>query len=206
MPLPNRVAPTGDFLAVAARGALMGNRGVLHDGARRLGRARWRHRRWVCCVLAFRGRRRTVMAPGRYTELFFLDEATALAAGHRPCAECRRADYRRFLEAWRRGVGPAVGADDLDRALHAARTRPGARDLARWRGPLDELPDGAMAMLDGAPHMTLGARIWPWTPQGYGAPRPRPRGATVAVLTPAPTVAAIAAGYAPASAAEAHAP
>lgn len=195
MPLPNRVAPTGEFLAVAARGAIMGNRGVLHDAARRLGRARWRHRRWVCCLLDFRGRRRAVMAPGRYTELFFLDEATALAAGHRPCAECRRADYARFLSLWRAAVGPAAGADAMDAALHAART---ARD--RPVASVAALPDGAMALIDGAAHLAAEGRIWRWAPEGYGAPRPIPPGLRAPVLTPAPTVAVLAAGYGPATA------
>ena len=193
MPLQNRVAPTGEFLAVAARGAMMGNRGVLHDAARRLGRARWRHRRWVCCVLAFRGRRRAVMAPRRYTELFFLDEATALAAGHRPCAECRRADYTRFLSLWRAAVGPAAGADAMDAALHPART---ARE--RPVAAVAALPDGAMALIDGAAHLVAQGRMWPWAPEGYGAPRAAPPGLRAPVLTPAPTVAVLAAGYRPA--------
>ena len=100
MPLQNRVSPLGEIVATAERGGLMGNRGILHDRDRRLGVSRWKHPHWVCCRLAFLGRHRPVMTPGRYTELFFLDEATALAAGHRPCAECRRADYTRFLDAW----------------------------------------------------------------------------------------------------------
>src|SRR5262245_4164150 len=104
MPLQNRVTPYGELIATPARGLLMGNRGRLHDGERRIVRYA-DGRRWIACLTSFRGRRRDVMSPGRYTELFFLDEAVALAAGHRPCAECRRADYERFREAWRRALG-----------------------------------------------------------------------------------------------------
>lgn len=199
MPRPNRVAPTGEFLAVSARGMLMGNRGVLHDAEGSLGAARWRHRAWVACLTAFKGRRRAVMTPGRYTELFFLDEATALAAGHRPCADCRRADHHRFRDCWARAHGTAPSsAAALDAVLHAARAQPGGRTLRRWRGALDEMPDGAFVALDGAALLVRGARLLPWRPDGYGPGLARPRGATVEVLTPAPTVATIAAGYAPA--------
>ena len=127
MPLQNRVSPRGDVIAVAARGALMGNRGRLHDATRQVVRRQVSsYRAWVTCLLAFKGRRRTVMAPGRYTELFFLDEATALAAGHRPCGECRRADYRRFKTAWLagnpgRGLAGAVPIAAIDLELHGDR-------------------------------------------------------------------------------------
>jgi hypothetical protein len=101
MPLQNRVIPSGEIISDPSRAAkFMGNRGILHDDERRLGRARWRHRAWIVCALSFNGRRRTLMAPGSYTELFFLDEAVAFAAGHRPCGECRREAYLRFLEGW----------------------------------------------------------------------------------------------------------
>src|SRR5262245_27436707 len=123
MPRPNRVTPFGDIIATPDRGTFMGNRGVLHDDAGRIQRA-WQVKRWLVCVLAFKGRKRRGMRPGRYTELFFLDEATALAAGHRPCAECRRQRYNAFCNAWR--LADARGshlptADEIDRRLHAER-------------------------------------------------------------------------------------
>src|SRR5262249_42534874 len=120
MPLQNRVTPFGELIATEARGLLMGNRGRLHDTDRRIVRYA-QGRRWIACVTSFRGRRRTIMSPRSYTELFFLDEAVALAAGHRPCAECRRGDYARFQAAWTRaGLGRA-SADEMDRRLHADR-------------------------------------------------------------------------------------
>jgi hypothetical protein len=147
MPLQNRVTPTGEIIADPARGTLMGNRGILHDADRRLGSARWRHPHWICCRLRFKGRRREVMAPRRYTELFFLDEATALAAGHRPCAECRREDFRRFQAAWRDAVGAEIAAAAIDRALHAARIDPQTRRQTRFEAALADLPDGAFVLL-----------------------------------------------------------
>jgi hypothetical protein len=200
MPLQNRVTPMGDIIADAARGTLMGNRGILHDASRRLGTARWRHRSWICCRLSFKSRRREVMAPGRYTELFFLDEATALAAGHRPCCECRRDDFRAFQEAWRRAAAPDVSADAIDRVLHKTRGDPRTRGQIQFEAPLDDLPDGAFVLLPGgAPSalLVVGENLLPWRPAGYGAPRPRPSGTRCLVLTPRPTVAVLRAGYAP---------
>ena len=120
MPLQNRVTPFGNLVAVEGRGLLMGNRGRLHDAERRIVRYA-QGRRWIACLTSFRGRRRTVMSPGLYTELFFLDEAVALAAGHRPCAECRRDDYTRFRAAWARAVSEDVSADGMDLKLDADR-------------------------------------------------------------------------------------
>ena len=121
------------------------------------------------------------MQPGRYSELFFLDEATALAAGHRPCAECRRADYRRLLELHPR----ATGAGDLDGRLHAERLLSGRRFARRLHDrPLDELPDGAFILCGGKPWMVLGGRLREWTPAGYAVSRPRPGGATAQLITP----------------------
>ncbi|PTW47042.1 hypothetical protein [Rhodovulum kholense] len=190
-PRQTRVTPLGEIVADPARGLFMGNRGCLHDAEGRLGRARWRHKAWICCLLQFRDRHRAVMTPGRYTELFFLDEAVALAAGHRPCAECRRADFRRFAQAF--GVGTATA---LDAALHAARLCPSSRDQRRHTAPAAALPDGTFVLLEGTPHLILGAAALPWQASGYGAARPRP-GGEVTVLTPAPTVAALTAGYRP---------
>ncbi len=202
MPLQNRVTPTGEIVADPARGTLMGNRGILHDAKRRLGAARWRHRSWICCQLSFEGRRRTIMAPRRYTELFFLDEATALAAGHRPCFECRRAAFRAFQAAWRRAFGaPGCPAAAMDRVLHLARVEPRTRYQIRFAAPLDELPDGVFVLLDEAPSpplLVFGDRLLPWSASGYAASLTRPAGIGCCVLTPAPTVAVLRAGYAPA--------
>jgi hypothetical protein len=198
------VTPFGDLIADPARGTLMGNRGRLHDPARRIvRRVASGYRAWVTCRLEFRDRRRTVMAPGRYTELFFLDEATALAAGHRPCGECRRDDYRRFRAAWLRG-NPDRGLEldapiaAIDRALHRDRLGADGRRISYPALPAS-LPDGVFVAGPGLAEALLlwrGALV-PWSPAGYGAPRPRPAGQEVVVLTPRSTVAAIAAGYVP---------
>ncbi|NKX44364.1 hypothetical protein [Roseicyclus persicicus] len=197
MTLQNRVLPTGEIVADAAyRGTLMGNRGILHDEHQRLGTARWKLRGWVCCALSFKGRKRVPMSPGRYTELFFLDEAVALAAGHRPCAECRRADYERFRAAWAGATGALPRAPEMDAALHPARvTR--TRAQVRHEAEAAALPDGAFVLWQGAAHLVTGDAIRPFGVTGYGAPRPRPMGAAT-VLTPRPSLAVLAAGYRPA--------
>ncbi len=199
MALQNRVTPSGEIIADPARGLFMGNRGILHDDARRLGKARWRHKNWITCLLDFKGRRRDVMSPHRYTELFFLDEAVALAAGHRPCAECRRGRYRAFLAAWTAGAGQdgQPKAPELDAVLHAARVDPGTRRQRTYRTDLAGLPDGVFIRLEALPLLVLGDRLLPWAPGGYGAAIARPSGGPVCVLTPRPTVAAMTAGYRP---------
>jgi hypothetical protein len=199
MTLQNRVTPTGDIIADPARGTLLGNRGILHDAGRRLGTARWRHPHWICCRLAFKGRRRPVMTPHRWTELFFLDEATALAAGHRPCCECRREDFLRFQAAWRRAFGTDdASAGAIDRGLHQARVEPRTRRQIRFEARLDDLPDGAFVLLpdDPTPLLVRGERLHSWRPGGYQPPRPRRSGSAL-VLTPAPTIAVLCAGYLP---------
>jgi hypothetical protein len=195
MPLQNRVTPNGDIIATGARGTLMGNRGVLHDADRRIVRSS-RNRMWLICLLEFRDRRRRVMTPGSYTELFFLDEAVALAAGHRPCGECRRDRYRAFLDAAGAGAGrPVAGAKDLDALLSASRRAP--RSTAR----VTELPDGVFVDL-GGPEGDRDLRlVWRgathrWTPAGYLDPAPvSAAAAEVAVVTPPLTVAALRHGY-----------
>jgi hypothetical protein len=201
MALHNRVTPAGEIVADPARGLFVGNRGILHDDARRLGRARWRHKNWITCLLDFKGRRRDVMSPRRYTELFFLDEAVALAAGHRPCAECRRDRYRAFVAAWAAGTGhdgPPPRAHELDAVLHAARIDPTTRRQRTYMAELSCLPDGAFIRLEDAPLLVLGDRLLPWAPGGYGDAVARPSGGSVCVLTPRPSVAVLAAGYRPA--------
>ena len=160
MPLQNRVTPFGELIAVPERGAWMGNRGgCFHTDARELSRRRWVSKRWIVCVLEFRGRHRTVMTPGRYTELFFLDEATALAAGHRPCRECRYADHERFKAAWLRGnqaLGLPAGAsiDAIDAVLHRERVTP-AGAKGTFEAALGALPDGVFVALPAAPEEAL---------------------------------------------------
>jgi hypothetical protein len=191
MPLQNRVDPWGRLHSVEARGAWMGNRGVLHDEARAIVRP-WRLKAWILCRLEFKGRKRRVFAPGRYSELFFLDEATAFAAGHRPCAECNRERFMAFKRAW----PSEAKAAEIDSALHAERIAGG--DKVSYAAHLDELPGGTMIERDGSALLVHGESLYPWSFSGYGAPRPRPSGAaSVRVLTPRSTVRAITQGLAP---------
>lgn len=199
-PLQNRVTPSGDIIRHSARGLFMGNRGCLHDGVQTLGTARWRSRLWIICRTSFKDRRRPVMAPGRYTELFFLDEAVALAAGHRPCAECRREDYRRFTAAWAEGnrVSPPK-AGEMDRMLHDLRVDAATRAQQTFQADIGRLPDGVFIRLGAArvPKLLLGTRAYPFEGYGYGPPVARPDKETVEVMTPRPTVATLSAGYRP---------
>jgi len=197
MPLQNRVTPLGELVADPARGLVYGNRGCLHDETGRI-RRRYNGKRWIGCRLEFRGRRRVrLLQPGRYTELFFLDEATAFAAGHRPCAECRREDYDRFGRIWRElHPGPA-GADAIDARLHAERIVTGTREQRHHAASLDELPDGAFVLADGAPRLVLGAELLRWTPAGYTERTPRSAGSEVVLVTPPSLVAVLHAGWEP---------
>ncbi|MAS05706.1 MAG: hypothetical protein CL534_13630 [Ahrensia sp.] len=197
MPLQNRVTPFGEIVAHPARGLFMGNRGILHDSDRRLHPTRrWAHKTWICCLCEFRGRHRTVMTPGRYTELFFLDEATALAAGHRPCFECRRADAKRFAAAWADGNdAPRPTARDMDTVLHAERLDGKTKRLHPLPVSPGELPDGAMVAAGERALLVLDGRLLPWSFDGYGPPsEPLSR---MALLTPPSIVGALAAGYRP---------
>jgi hypothetical protein len=200
MPLLSRVDPFGNLFADSSRGLCFGNRGGrFHRDDRTLGVRRWVSRSWICCRLEFKGRHRNVWGRG-YTELFFLDEPTALAAGHRPCFECRRADAKAFAAAFARGHGNSgvLRAPEIDRVLHAERLDGRAKRLHRM--PMDDLPDGAFLMLAGAPGSALavnGAYLLRWTPTGYTERRPRPRGIAADVLTPPCILAALASGYRP---------
>lgn len=196
MTLQNRVLPTGEIVADRGyRGTMMGNRGILHDGHRRLGTARWKHKNWVCCRLDFKGRKRVPMSPGRYTELFFLDEAVALTAGHRPCAECRRDDFARFRAAWARASGAAPSAPGMDAVLHSERvTR--TREQVRHEAELAELPDGTFVLRDGRAHLVRGDALFAFSPGGYGPALARHNG-RITVLTPRPTVEVLRQGYCP---------
>ena len=202
MPLQNRVTPFNKLEAAAERGTLMGNRGILHDIDKRIGTTTWKHKRWLTCVLAFKGRKRPLMAPGRYTELFFLDEATSLAAGHRPCRECRKADYERFIAAWREtddNGGRQAIANEIDAALHLNRLGPGRRQ-ARFRCNVSDLPNGGF--LTEVDHPDEAWLLWNgalhrWSHGGYVEKRAPKGGSEVEVLTPSRIVDVLRAGYVP---------
>lgn len=265
MTLQNRVLPTGQIVAHPARGTFTGNRGILHRDDRTLGQRRWTHKAWICCTLDWQGRRRPVMTGRSWTELFFLDEAVALAAGHRPCARCRRADHARFRAAWVAAFGPATAAQ-IDHALHTARiafdggaqgagqvqTASGGGDDATprsgiaWRrhpaltgkdaaqrdpagasghvtpppvaaatcgsrlhhgagtatqrthvATLGRLPPGTCVLWHSQPHVVGRLGLQRYTPTGYQLAVAKDKGAEVTVLTPAPLVAVLAAGYVP---------
>jgi len=197
MPLQNRVDPFGELIAAPARGLFMGNRGGrFHTPAKTLTARRWVSRQWICCVLDFKGRHRD--AWGRfYTELFFLDEPTALAAGHRPCFECRRKDAEAFAEKWRkaRGLKSRPGTGEMDEALHRERLSGRTKRLNRVAS--DTLPDGAFVVRKEGAFAVRGDTLLRWTLQGYGARQARPHGIAVDVLTPPATVAVLSAGYEP---------
>jgi hypothetical protein len=191
VPLQNRVTPLGDLVADRGRGLVYGNRGCLHDDRGRI-RRRFAGRRWIACRLEFRGRRRgRLLQPGKYTELFFLDEATALAAGHRACAECRREDYERLAAI----LGGR--ADAIDARLHDERVAPATGGQRRHTVEVDDLPDGAFVLWRDAPHLVLGDELLRWTTAGYADRSPRP-GGPADLLTPPSLVAVLRAGWQPA--------
>jgi hypothetical protein len=189
MALQNRVTPLGELIADPARGLVYGNRGCLHDAT---GRIRRHHngKRWIACRLEFRGWRRTpLLQPGRFTELFFLDEATAMAAGHRACALCRREDYLQLLQIWARVHPGQAGADEIDTQLHGERLGP------RSEAAVADLPDGAFVLRGGEPFLVRGRSLLRWTPAGYTERLPR-RGRAV-VVTPPSLVEVLRAGWEP---------
>jgi hypothetical protein len=197
MPLQNRVTPFSELVADPARGLLYGNRGCMHDDDGRI-RSRYGTRRWIACQLEFRGwDRGPKLQPGKFTELFFLDEVTAFAAGHRPCALCRRADYVRLGEIWSELHPGQVGADAIDLQLHGERVAPGTRAQLHHAAALDDLPDGAFVVRANEPWLVLGPKLLRWTPAGYDERLPRPRGETASVVTPPSLVAVLRAGWAP---------
>ena len=190
--LPNRVDPFGALVATPERGLFLGIRGGrFHRSDRTLSARRWASRRWLVCLCEFKGRKREVWGPG-YTQLFFLDEVTAFAAGHRPCFECRRACAEAFRDAL--GFG-RLGVDEIDARLHGERLH--GRDKKVSAQDAAALPDGAMVVVGGRPHAVIGDRIAPWSFDGYGELRPRPRSGVLATLTPPTILRALAAGYAP---------
>jgi hypothetical protein len=195
VPRRNRVTPFGDIIATQARGLLFGNRGVLHDQDGRLVRD-WQVRRWIACRLEFKGRRRKLLQPRRFTELFFLDEPTALAAGHRPCAECRREDFVRFRDLWVDVNGGSARVDDIDRRLHAERLTPD-RTKRLHEARLADLPDGAMVSDDGKAWLVAGGELLAWSPFGYGERRSLRGPLEVRTLTPPSILRVLRAGYRP---------
>jgi hypothetical protein len=196
MPLQNRVTPTGAIVAVPHRGLFTGNRGIIHDPATKtLLKKRWSTSAWLTCVLEFRGRRREVMAKRSWTELFFLDEATAFAAGHRPCFYCRRDDANRFRAAWEAGNGVRdVLAPDIDAVLHRERFA-SSKKLHPLPMKIEELPDGTMVQDGDDSFLIAQGRALLWSPAGYtGAERALDH---PMLLTPPSTLRALLAGYRP---------
>jgi hypothetical protein len=199
VPLQNRVLPTGEIVADPGRGLLMGNRGCLHTPERRLGTARWRSKLWICCSLTFKGVQRDVMPPGRWTALFFLDEVTAFAAGHRPCAYCRRSSYVAYQRAFQvgRGLAAPPSAVEMDARLHAERVEPRTRAQRTRPADVRDLPDGVMVRHRGEVGLLWAGTVRPWSSSGYGAAVPVAADTKVELLTPPSTVAVLAQGYRP---------
>jgi hypothetical protein len=195
--LQNRVDPLGRLIRTPARGAWMGNRGLLHNEHRQIVRP-FRLKAWLICVPEFKGRHRTVMTPNRYTELFFLDEATAFSAGHRPCFECRRKAANHFRQCWVQGnpsyhFSEKTSIDEIDAVLHRERMGPAGSFMAY----IGELPDGAFVLYEDTPHLVLDGSLFPWSPFGYReAPTPSPD-VELCVITPRSTVNAFRVGYVP---------
>lgn len=193
----NRVTPLGEIAGFALRGAWTGNRGILHDGHRVV---RFHASdAWLTCALEFRGRWRRQWEPHHYTYLFFHDEAVSLAAGHRPCAECRRAAYTEYREAWSSALSvPVPSAREINRRLHAERLYRGTHRRRLHEMVWSGLPDGAFVLLDGrTPALLSGGALVEWTRDGYGARRRAPSAGRAVVVTPPSSVAALRAGYRP---------
>ena len=196
MPLQNRVTPTGDIIATPHRGMFTGNRGIIHDPATKTLTRRWASQAWLTCVREFKGRRREVMGGRSWTELFFLDEATALAAGHRPCFFCRCDDAVRFRAAWEEGNGVRrVLAPDIDAVLHRERLSGGKKRLHPLPVSLAELPDGAMVQEGTESFLIVQGRALLWSPAGYYKAQDAVKDAML--LTPPSTLRALLAGYRP---------
>jgi hypothetical protein len=198
--LQNRVDPLGNIISTSARGAWMGNRGVIHDHDKHIRRP-FKLKAWLICVLEFKNRKRQVMMPDRWTELFFLDEATAFSAGHRPCFECRRKDADRFKASWCKG-NPEYHFDEktpiakIDAVLHSERIDH-LQQKVTYKDDIRELPDGAFIEYNNRPYLIEGVRLYLWNAAGYGEAIMRPTAGQVAVLTPQSTVNAFRRGYKP---------
>lgn len=194
MPERNRVTPTGEIVATPLRGAWTGNRGVLHEG-REIVRFHAGNL-WITCALQFRGRHRELWVPNRWTPLFFHDEAVAFAAGHRPCGECRHAEYEAYKAAWAEGLGGAPpAAGEMNRRLHSERIFRGTHRRRFHAVPWTDLPDGAFVLEDDTPYLVRGPELVAWDLGGYGKSRRRPRRGTATAITPPATLAVLRAGY-----------
>jgi hypothetical protein len=193
-PARNRVTPAGDIVAIPLRGAWTGNRGILHSD-RKIVRFHASDL-WITCALEFRGRRHEQWLPHHYTFLFFHDEAVSLAAGHRPCAECRRGSYNAYRTAWAQGRGVDVpSAKQINQQLHGERIVRGTHRRRIHELPWAELPDGAFVLLDATPAVVIGDQLTVWTHEGYRDKRARPPRGTASVITPPSSIAALRAGY-----------
>lgn len=200
MPLQNRVLPSGDVVADPARGLFTGNRGILRFQGDRLTVSRWTHPHWIICTLEHpRGKYQGPQPARSWVPLFFLDEAVGLAAGHRPCHYCRRADAARFMQAWQIGHGRPAGSvltPEVDTCLHAARVDRNRQQI-RHQATAEGLPDGTFVLLGGSqPALIWGDAAYPYRPSGYSAPVARPTG-RVTVLTPEPILPVLSVGYLP---------
>ena len=197
MPLQNRVTPSGEIIADPHRGLFTGNRGIIHDPATRtLLKKRWSGPAWITCLCEFRGWRRPVMGRRSWTELFFLDEATAFAAGHRPCFFCRRDDANRFRAAWENGNGVAdIRAREMDAVLHRERLERGKKRLHPLPVPVKQLPDGAMVQRGEESFLILQGKALQWSMAGYRETDGAIENALL--LTPLSTLRALGAGYRP---------
>jgi hypothetical protein len=197
MYLQNRVTPFGDIVAIPQRGMFTGNRGIIHDPATKsLLRRRSASKTWLVCNCEYKGRHRKVMAGRSWTELFFLDEAIALSAGHRPCFLCRRAAANAFRAAWATATGaeePSAAA--IDDVLHRERLDRGQKFIHAVPAPLTELPDGAVIVESGAAYTVAGGQAFRWTARGYELPQKISR--ADGLLTPPSTLKALQAGYRP---------
>lgn len=202
MPARNRVTPTGEIVGIDQRGLFMGNRGSIHRAPGEIARP-WQVRRWITCQLEYKGWVAPKWQPGRWTPLFFWDEAVALAAGHRPCALCRRADFNAWLSAWSAAFGTRPRVDPMDRQLHTDRVTP-TRTQRLHTHPWKSLPAGTFVTLtpntpapSPIPALVLDDRLVPWSAAGYGVSVDRPTRGTAVVLTPKATVEVLRHGYLP---------
>lgn len=197
MPLQNRVTPFEWIVAIPARGTMTGNRGIIHGPDCVLATKQWSHKAWICCELEWQGRKRQVMTGRNWTELFFLDEAVAMSAGHRPCGYCRRAAYVRFVDAWEAAVGARPKAPEMDAVLHPARVNRD-RSQVTHRAQIATIPDGAMILHNQTPHLVCAQSLRPYSSNGYAPQVPRPQFGEVTKLTPKPMVAVLNNGCHPA--------
>jgi hypothetical protein len=198
--LQNRVDPTGRIIETSARGLWMGNRGVIHNEQKQIIRE-FKHKAWIICQLEFKGKRRVVMTPNRWTELFFVDEATALAAGHRPCFECRKEDAKRFKSCWVKGnplhdFTKATSINQIDEVIHQERIDSEKKKITHQRNRPD-IPNGTFILLNDDPHLLSNGKLHRWTPFGYEGGMALPDTSAFTVLTPNSIVNAIQAGYVP---------